>query len=341
MHPEDRTLTREYQSVGTFAMGQGDPVDGDTQLMPWIAPGDKKYTSKNVVDVASLGYSYPDLPSGGSAEERRKQVTSVVNKLYGRDSDKGNDNASTDSSSASTTESASAAPSSTDAQSTTESATDSSQGNARFPATPSSAYPSQTGEGDEEDDDSPFSLFSGLGSAGGKQEDKKDGLPGLDDLTNLGQSEDGKDDKDDGFNITDLFPPIPDDLIPDLPDLDIGIDLGIEYMIRISVQAGKIPTPSEMNVYIGEKFAGSFVVLVAPSSGCFEGEFPIRKVLDVLGLLTGLISDLIHGKIQNPIDAIKDDIHVEFTHVCVPPPPPPPALQWQKKKKRKETTLTR
>ena len=42
----------------------------------------------------------------------------------------------------------------------------------------------------------------------------------------------------------------------------------------------------------------------------------MNKVLDVLGLLKGMISDLIHGKIQNPIDAIKDDINVEFVHVC-------------------------
>lgn len=349
MYPEERSLTNEYESQGTFAMEQGQKVDGDFPLLPWHGPDNTRFTSQSVVDVTDFGYSYPEIPTDGSPEERRKKVATAVNKLYGRDSDKNNDKDNSSSAAASTggTPSSAVSLSSTAEPSTT---SDSGNDNARLPATSlpasdsislpasvpvsvptgpasgassSDASSSETGAGD----------LSGIPSAtlsgdspeetGDKEDDKEDGgldLPSFGELPGLGGDKKEGEDNGDGFNMTDLFPPIPDDLVPDLPDLDIGIDIGIEYMIRITIQAGKIPTPSEMNVYIGEKFAGSFVVLTAPPSGCIEGEFPIRKVMDVLGLLGGLISDLIHGKIQNPIDAIKDDINVEFVHVRSPSP---------------------
>lgn len=346
MYPEERALSNSYESSGTFAIASGTTITPDFAMAPFFRSGNRAWTPTNIVDTTTFGYTYPDIPTSGSAEERRRQVAATVNKLYGRDSDDSNREGSSSSSAASSTGSVPTSfvsLSSTAEPSATSSAEDDKP--ARLPASElpasdsislpasiptaapsasgSSAAPSsasESGAGDLGGLPS-ATLSTGISEPTGESEDgedKDDG--GLLDLPSFGELPDLTPDGNGsyGLNVSDLFPPLPEDLIPDIPDLNVGIDLGIEYLLRIKIHPGKIPTPSEMNVYIGNKFAGSFVVLTAPHSGCIEGEFPIRKVLDVLGLLGGLVSDLVQGKIQNPIDAIKDDIHVEFVHVCFP-----------------------
>lgn len=339
MYPQERALSTPYEAAGTFAIAQGTTIDSDSAMLPWVGSGNQAWTPSNIVDVTTFGYTYPDLPTGSSAEERRRQVASTVNKLYGRNSDDNNREDTGTAASTGGVPTSAVSLSSTAEPSAT--GTDEDE-NARLPASdlpasdsislPASiptAAPSSASESGASDGGLPSATLSSGNSkptgeseddggllGGSEDEDEDDGgllgdLPSFGELPDL--SPGGKNGSS-GLNISDVFPPLPDDLIPDIPDLNVGIGFGIEYMIRIKINAGKIPTPSEMNVYIGDKFAGSFVVLTTPPSGCIEGEFPIRKVLDVLGLLGGLISDLVQGKIQNPIDAIKEDINVEFIH---------------------------
>lgn len=338
MYPQERALTTPYQAAGTFAIEQGSTITGDSPMLPFVGSGNRDWTPSNVVDVTTFGYTYPDLPTGSSAEERRRQVASTVNKLYGRDS--GDDNRDDTSSAASTGGVPTSAVSLSSTAEPSSTSTADEDDAARLPVSDLPASESISVPASVPTASASSASESGAGGIGGlpsatlssgnskptgepeedEDEDKDDG--GLGDLPSFGELLPGGKNGSSGLNVSDVFPPLPDDLIPDIPDLNVDIGFGIEYMIRIKINAGHIPTPSEMNVYIGDKLAGSFVVLTSPPSGCIEGEFPIRKVLDVLGLLGGLISDLIHGKIQNPIDAIKEDIHVEFVHVCVYPHSP-------------------
>lgn len=346
LYPEERALSNSYSSAGTFAIAEGTTIESNSPMVPFAGSGNNAWTPTNVVDVTTFGYTYPDLPTSSNAEDRYSEVAKTVNKLYGRNADDElrQDGEDSSSSAASTggVPSSAVSLSSTAEPSASASATDADEDeNARLPATDLSAsdsisvpasVPTASASASASGSSGivpPASLTGGPAKPTGESEEDEDEDDGglLGDLPSFGELPDltpgGKGNDSSGFNISDVFPPLPDDLIPDIPDLNIGIGFGIEYLIRIKIHAGQIPTPSEMNVYIGDKLAGSFVVLTAPPSGCIQGEFPIRKVLDVLGLLGGLISDLVQGKIQNPIDAIKDDINVEFTHVCLPPLPHP------------------
>lgn len=338
LHPEDPTLKNAYESQGTFAIAPGTSINGNSPLAPFVGAGNRQFSSQNVIDVTTFGYTYPDLPKTGSADDRRRQMITTVNKLYGRDSGNKDDESSSakPSSTAPASQrlpnaSASGLPTSIVSLSSAAETTASSASEEESTSLPASGLPTDGAISlPASIPTASVSKSAGLGglpsatltsqgakpTSGSEDDDDKDSP--LDDLPSFGEiipGAGGNQNNSNGLNMTDLFPPIPDDLIPDIPDLDVGIDCGIEYNVRIKINAGKIPVPSEMNVYIGEKFAGSFAVLSSPPSGCIEGEFPIRKVLDILGLLGGLISDLIHGKIQNPIDAIKDDINVEFVSV--------------------------
>lgn len=341
LYPQEKVLNPAYDSQGTFAISPGTKIDRDSPLLPFNGPGNSDFTSANVIDCETFGYTYPELSSSGTSENRRRDMASIVNKMYGPNSDDGGRDVVTPSIPGPT------APASTGGRLPGSAVPTGSASMPESIISLSSAAPESTGDvssdlgrlpsTDLPADDSisvpasvPTSGASATETADGITGGVSGGLTGIPSAT-LTTQPTGTGTPDDDFQLFpelpdvnstlpdngNPFPSVPDDLIPDLPDLGIDIGDGLEYVCKIKIAAGNLPTPSEMNVYVGGKQAGSFAVLSTPHDGYVAGEFSLRKVLGVLGLLKGLISDLVSGKIRNPVDVIRDNIQVEFIHVSL------------------------
>ena len=339
LYPQEKVLNPAYDSQGTFAISPGTKIDGESPLLPFFGPGKSDFTSANVIDCETFGYTYPELSSSGSSEDRRRQMASIVNRMYGPDSDDGGRDVVTPSIPGPT------APASTGGRLPGSAVPTGSASMPESIISLSSAAPESTNDvssdlgrlpGTDLPADDSISVPASVPTSGASATETADGvtggvsggLTGIPSATLTAQPT-GTGTPDDDFQlfpelpdinttIPDISNPFPEDLIPDLPDLGIDIGDGLEYVCKIKIAAGNLPTPSEMNVYVGGKQAGSFAVLSTPHDGYVAGEFSLRKVLGVLGLLKGLISDLVSGKIRNPVDVIKDNIHVEFIHVSFP-----------------------
>lgn len=335
LYPQEKVLNPAYDSQGTFAISPGTKIDGESPLLPFFGPGKSDFTSANVIDCETFGYTYPELSSSGSSEDRRRQMASIVNRMYGPDSDDGGRDVVTPSIPGPT------APASTGGRLPGSAVPTGSASMPESIISLSSAAPESTNDvssdlgrlpGTDLPADDSISVPASVPTSGASATETADGvtggvsggLTGIPSATLTAQPT-GTGTPDDDFQlfpelpdinttIPDISNPFPEDLIPDLPDLGIDIGDGLEYVCKIKIAAGNLPTPSEMNVYVGGKQAGSFAVLSTPHDGYVAGEFSLRKVLGVLGLLKGLISDLVSGKIRNPVDVIKDNIHVEFIH---------------------------
>ncbi|SPO05045.1 uncharacterized protein DNG_07730 [Cephalotrichum gorgonifer] len=318
LYPSQKVLNPAYQSSGTFAIAPGTRLDAKSALLPFFGPGQVPQTSENVIDVTRFGYTYADLPTGGSAEERRRQVSSIVNKMYGPDSDRPDPVEPSESAKAPTTTSAppsssAAASSSTAASSSVPSIIlpgDGSEESATDVVTTASASASATASAtasSTEDSDSGATTASASASATATATSSSGSVPTVPSLPELPGGDYG-DEGDYGHPA-----PAPTDYAEGVPDLDYDIDIPIEYFIHIKVKADNIPTPCEMNVYLGEKLAGSFAILTAPPSGYIEGALPIRRVLGIFGLLKGLLTDFFQdGKVADPVEVVKDNLTVEF-----------------------------
>ncbi|KEZ46479.1 hypothetical protein SAPIO_CDS0817 [Scedosporium apiospermum] len=91
------------------------------------------------------------------------------------------------------------------------------------------------------------------------------------------------------------------DLVNDLLD--------VEFFANIRVNGSHIPTPCEINVYIGGKVAGSFDILTAPhGGGIVEGEIPLEGLVQAIGL--GAIAKT---GIQ-AVSILGENVHVEILH---------------------------
>lgn len=362
LYPQEKVLNPAYDSQGTFAISPGTKIDGESPLLPFYGPGQSDFTSANVIDCETFGYTYPELSSSGSTEDRRRQMASIVNRMYGPDSGDGGRDVVTPSIPGPT------APASTGGRLPGSAIPTGSASMPESIISLSSAAPESTGDvssdlgrlpGTDLSADDSISVPASVPTSGASATETADGvtggvsggLTGIPSATLSAQPTSTGTPDDDFQLLPELpelnstlpgsgsgspFPTVPDDLIPDLPDLGIDIGDGLEYVCKIKIAAGNLPTPSEMNVYVGGKQAGSFAVLSTPHDGYVAGEFSLRKVLGVLGLLKGLISDLVNGKIRNPVDVIKDNIQVEFIHVS--PSPLLTALFGRQGKRRKQRT---
>lgn len=88
VYHNDSMFNSSYVSpVGQFATAPGTRITADSPLKPFYADANGTFhTSNSVRDVATLGYTYPELALAGnwtSREALSRHVRTVVNQLYG------------------------------------------------------------------------------------------------------------------------------------------------------------------------------------------------------------------------------------------------------------------
>ncbi|CAI4219891.1 unnamed protein product [Parascedosporium putredinis] len=85
----------------------------------------------------------------------------------------------------------------------------------------------------------------------------------------------------------------------------------VEFFAHIRVNGANVPTPCEVNLYIGGQVAGSFDILTAPQSGLVEGQIPLSDLVESLGFLVAPGDD--QGR-DGPLSLVGQGVQVELLH---------------------------
>ncbi|KIY70745.1 Di-copper centre-containing protein [Cylindrobasidium torrendii FP15055 ss-10] len=82
-------VSQDTEQQGTWTIPAGSTVDASTELTPFWSTNSTYWTSDQVVDLSTGGYSYPDFNSldvSASAEETQSAIAELVEQKYGQSS---------------------------------------------------------------------------------------------------------------------------------------------------------------------------------------------------------------------------------------------------------------
>ncbi len=86
IHFENTVQTTSYKSNGQFATARGENITADSPLKPFYQEDGRTFhTSRSVLNVSDLGYTYPELLDldDTDADRNSRHMIEIVNNLYG------------------------------------------------------------------------------------------------------------------------------------------------------------------------------------------------------------------------------------------------------------------
>ncbi|PKS11555.1 hypothetical protein jhhlp_003320 [Lomentospora prolificans] len=269
LYPSERALTPPYQSGGTYAIAPGTTITNTSPLLPFYGAGDNAHTSAQVQDTAAFGYTYPEINRGASSADARRDGMRATVNKLY------------------------------------------GPGARAASATPSSAAPNAANSNvtrrqlEEVVHDVEATISPNI-------DDTVDNVRNAvtpraqaeyADLSDIGDT--AKDIIDDTVDaVVDTVTDIAGDVVDFVEEL-----LGIEFFAQIRVNGANVPTPCEVNVYIGGRVAGSFDILTAPhGGGVVEGEIPLEDLIESFDLRSA-VNESTHA-----VSILGQNVHVEFLH---------------------------